>query len=420
MGDGSCQIMPQQLLFKYNLRLFLCPLSNMSTQTKPSILFLHSSSDYYGASKVLFQTVMACKSNGYNCTVVLSEPGIFSEKLIKNGVAVHFFKLAILRRRYYNPMGILNRAYYLFKTIGKLRSVIKENKVDLIYSNTTAVVAGALASKFFRIKHVWHIHEIITQPRFLFWVLSCVMEYASDKNITVSSATFHHWNSINPSLTKKHKLVCLFNGIDVKPYSNIHLQPVQKNIFSIGMIGRVHFWKGQTYFIEIVAELNKLIQASNPNNLQLEFLMAGDPYPGYEYLLTEIEEKKKEMGVQNHIKDLGYIGNNVHFFEKIDLLIVPSILPDPLPTVVLEAMASGLPVAGTKLGGMLDMVVPNETGILIPWDDAQRAAAQIWNLIQDKNELQLMAKQGRIRVNSHFSLERYENEIVQTIDNLIQ
>ncbi len=390
----------------------------MSTQTKPSILFLHSSSDYYGASKVLFQTVMACKSNCYECIVVLSEPGIFSDKLIENGVDVRFFKLAILRRKYYNPLGLINRAYFLVKAIGKLRAIVKKHQIDIIYSNTTAVLVGALVSKMSKVKHVWHIHEIIAGPRFLLWVLAWLMEYATNKNITVSSATFHHWNSINPSLTKKHKLICLFNGIDLLPYQSIQEKNKSSEQFTIGMIGRVHFWKGQTYFIEIVSELEKFLQKENENKIHLKYLMAGDPFPGYEYLLTEISEKKKILGVENKIKDLGYVRNNVHFFEQIDLLIVPSILPDPLPTVVLEAMASGLPVAGTKLGGMLDMVVPNETGILIPWDDAEKAAAQIWNLFHQKESLQLMAVQGRKRVKSLFSIERFEHEILQTLENL--
>jgi glycosyltransferase involved in cell wall biosynthesis len=390
----------------------------MSIKTKPSILFLHSSSDYYGASKVLFQTVMACKSNGYECIVVLSEPGIFSDKLIENGVDVRFFKLAILRRKYYNPLGLINRAYFLVKAIGKLRAIVKKHQIDIIYSNTTAVLVGALVSKMSKVKHVWHIHEIIAGPRFLLWVLAWLMEYATNKNITVSSATFHHWNSINPSLTKKHKLICLFNGIDLLPYQSIQEKNKSLEQFTIGMIGRVHFWKGQTYFIEIVSELEKFVQKENENKIHLKYLMAGDPFPGYEYLLTEISEKKKILGVENKIKDLGYVRNNVHFFEQIDLLIVPSILPDPLPTVVLEAMASGLPVAGTKLGGMLDMIVPNETGILIPWDDAEKAAAQIWNLFHQKESLQLMADQGRKRVKSLFSIERFEHEILQTLENL--
>lgn len=393
-------------------------LLKMSTQTKPSILFLHSSSDYYGASKVLLQTIIACKSSGYKCIVVLSEPGIFSEKLIENGIDVHFFKLAILRRKYYNLLGILNRAYYLVKAIGQLRSLIKTYHIDIVYSNTTAVLVGALASKICKVKHVWHIHEIIAGPRILLWVLSWLMEFATHKNITVSSATFHHWNSINPSLTKKHKLICLFNGIDLLPYQSIQEKNHAFNKFTIGMIGRVNSWKGQSYFIEIVSELEKLVQKEKNNQIEVSYLMAGDPYPGYEYLLEEIDKQKKMLGVDHKIIDLGYIKNNVQFFEQIDLLIVPSILPDPLPTVVLEAMASGLPVAGTKLGGMLDMVVPNETGILIPWDDAQKAAVQIWNLCHQKESLQLMSLQGRKRVQSLFSIERFEYEILQTLENI--
>ena len=390
----------------------------MPTQIKPSILFLHSSSDYYGASKVLFQTIIACRSSGYKCLVVLSEPGIFSEKLIENGIEVRIFKLAILRRKYYNLLGMLNRGYYLVKAIGQLRSLIKTHQIDIVYSNTTAVLVGALASKICKVKHVWHIHEIIAGPRVLLWVLSWLMEFATQKNITVSSATFHHWNSINPFLTKKHKLICLFNGIDLLPYQSIQEKNYRFNNFTIGMIGRVHFWKGQTYFIEIVSELEKLVQKEKEHPIDINYIMAGDPFPGYEYLLTEIDIKKKMLGVENKIKDLGYIRNNVQFFDQIDLLIVPSILPDPLPTVVLEAMASGLPVAGTKLGGMLDMVVPNETGILIPWDDAQKAAAQIWNLCQQKESLEQMSLQGRKRVQSLFSLERFEHEILQTLENI--
>ena len=240
-------------------------LLKMSTQTKPSILFLHSSSDYYGASKVLLQTIIACKSSGYKCIVVLSEPGIFSEKLIENGIDVHFFKLAILRRKYYNLLGILNRAYYLVKAIGQLRSLIKTYHIDIVYSNTTAVLVGALASKICKVKHVWHIHEIIAGPRILLWVLSWLMEFATHKNISVSSATFHHWNSINPSLTKKHKLICLFNGIDLLPYQSIQEKNHAFNKFIIGMIGRVNSWKGQSYFIEIVSELEKLIQKEKNN-----------------------------------------------------------------------------------------------------------------------------------------------------------
>ena len=146
--------------------------------------------------------------------------------------------------------------------------------------------------------------------------------------------------------------------------------------------------------------------------------MAGDAFPGDEYLINELEQKKKNLNMSLDINDIGYTANNVIFFEQIDLLITPSILPDPLPTVVLEAMAAGKPVAATKMGGALDMIIPNETGILIPWDNAQKAALQIVNLINQPELMISMGLNGRQRVQTHFSIERYHTEIVHYINSM--
>ncbi len=376
---------------------------------RKSILFLHGSSDLYGASKVLLQTIIACNNQGDQCVVVLSEPGPFSEKLEELGIKIYFLRLGILRRKYNSPWGMVNRFYYLVKAHFSLKNIVREQNIHIIYSNTTAVIIGAISSKLLKKAHIWHIHEIIATPRPLLWVLSILMEYCSNLNITVSAATFHHWNSINPSLTKKHKLITIFNGLNPTPYLNIQAKDTQPIV--IGMIGRVHFWKGQTYFVEIASEINKL-------NSSIIFIMAGDPFPGYEYLLTEIEQKIKETNMQDFITDLGYVANNKLFFEKIDLLITPSILPDPLPTVVLEAMAASKPVAASKMGGALDMIIPNETGILIPWDNAKEAAIEINKIISNPSLMKLMGENGRKRVLTHFSIERYHQEITQAIHSL--
>ena len=376
-----------------------------------SILFLHGSSDLYGASKVLFQTIVACVNKGDNCVVILSEPGPFSEKLEILGVTIYFLKLGILRRKYNNPFGIINRLYYLWKSYFTLKSIIKQHNIHLIYSNTTAVIIGAITSRWLKKSHIWHIHEIITTPRPLLWFLTYLMEHCSNLNITVSSATFHHWNSLNPILAKQHKLITIFNGLDSTPYLSI---PEKTNAkFVIGMIGRVHFWKGQTYFLEIAHEISQL-------NKQVQFVMAGDPFPGYEYLLDEIEQKKIQLDMSELVFDMGYVANNKEFFEKIDLLITPSILPDPLPTVVLEAMAAGKTVAATKMGGALDMIIANETGILIPWDNAKEAAAQINQLLTQPAKMKMMGEKGRKRVIDHFSIERYHKEIYHAINSLNQ
>ena len=82
-------------------------------------------------------------------------------------------------------------------------------------------------------------------------------------------------------------------------------------------------------------------------------------------------------------------------------------------------MAASKPVAATKMGGALDMIIPNETGILIPWDNAKEAAAQINELLMHPATMQMMGEKGRARVVSHFSIERYNKEIYQAIASLL-
>jgi glycosyltransferase involved in cell wall biosynthesis len=98
------------------------------------------------------------------------------------------------------------------------------------------------------------------------------------------------------------------------------------------------------------------------------------------------------------------------FYSSIDLLILPSQLPDPLPTVVLEAMQYGIPVVATAQGGALEMIAENETGIFIPMDDVTMAVAQIQDLIQKEKHL-LMGIAAKQRVQNLFSKLVYEEKI---------
>ena len=98
------------------------------------------------------------------------------------------------------------------------------------------------------------------------------------------------------------------------------------------------------------------------------------------------------------------------FYTSIDLLVLPSQLPDPLPTVVLEAMQYGIPVVATAKGGALEMIKANETGIFIPMNDVTISANNINVFIQNENHLAMKEKCIQ-RVNQYFSIEAFENSI---------
>jgi glycosyltransferase involved in cell wall biosynthesis len=98
------------------------------------------------------------------------------------------------------------------------------------------------------------------------------------------------------------------------------------------------------------------------------------------------------------------------FYRSIDLLILPSQQPDPLPTVILEAMQYGIPIVATAQGGALEMVQENETGIFIPLDNAVVAAEKI-NAILPASIRQPMGAAGKERVATYFSQAAFEKNM---------
>jgi len=105
------------------------------------------------------------------------------------------------------------------------------------------------------------------------------------------------------------------------------------------------------------------------------------------------------------------------FYSSIDLLILPSQLPDPLPTVVLEAMQYGIPVAATAQGGALEMIAENETGIFIPINNVEAAADKIQDLLITEKYL-VMGEAAKQREKHLFSKLVYEQKISSLINSL--
>jgi glycosyltransferase involved in cell wall biosynthesis len=379
------------------------------------ILFLHSSSDTYGASKIFLQTVALMQQRGHACVVVLSNKGSLQLALEQIGVDVHIVNLGIIRRQYFNLRGIINRFQKWRIAIRILNSVVLSHEIDLIYSNTAAVLIGGYIAKRNGIRHIWHIHEIIEQPAFLHRFLAGRFKATADQLIVVSKAVEKHWQHALPA----DKIVQIYNGLApiktaTAPDYTTTLN-IPANALVIGMAARIHYWKGQSYFVEIAREL-LVAQKTRNENAPLYFLIAGDPFPGYEYLLEQLQTQLLDPIFEGRVFYIGLVKEMDVFYRSIDVLILPSQLPDPLPTVILEAMQYGIPVAATAQGGALEMVQENATGILIPLDNAVLAAEKI-NAILPSTIRQQMGAAGKERVATYFSQAAFEKNMIAVFEN---
>ena len=306
------------------------------------ILLLHSSSDLYGASKIFLQTVQILQKQGHTCEVVLSNEGPLVDALKNTGAHVHVFNLGIIRRKYFNALGILNRIAKLANANKQLRKIIKSQKIELVYSNTTAVLMGAWVAKKYKLPHYWHVHEIIETPRFLHSTISWLMQTKTNKIICVSRAVEDHWIQGNSNLALKTKHI--YNGIEpIEKSTQANFRDtyhIPSNAVVIGMAGRVHYWKGQDYFLDIAKQLLVLESVRNSSNASsynippFYFIITGDAFPGYEYLVNEMQDFIEKNKLSHRLFYTGFEAQMDKFYSAIDVLVLPSLQPDPLPTVV--------------------------------------------------------------------------------------
>lgn len=376
-----------------------------------NILMLHSSSGLYGSGKILSQIAENLRKNGHNVTVVLSEDGPLGETLRAHGIEVVKIRLGIIRRKYFNFSGILNRIKISLKAYIELKRLAKIKNTDLIYSNTTAVVVGAFVANSLKLRHVWHVHEIIIKPIVIYRFIGWLLKSYGGEIIAVSEAVKSHWS---PFL-QPNNIKLVYNGIDISPfeYNNSQLKTelgLSEETIVIGMIGRIHFWKGQKYFLQIASELLK-------KKFNIHFVMVGDAFPGYEYLYEELKNTKNDLQIGHAISDIGYREDIPNILSGIDILVLPSTLPDPFPTVILEAMAASKPVIATHQGGAPEMIENGISGLLIPLHDAKKSAELISPILSNKTLMLKMGKMGNKRLKEKFSLSAFNLAVNQIIDS---
>lgn len=376
------------------------------------ILFLHSSSDLYGASKIFLQTVTLLQKHGHHCVVVLSNKGRLQQALELTGADVHIVNLGILRRQYFNLSGLYNRFTKWLTAAKILNSIIQSHQIELVYSNTASVLIGAWVAKKNKLKHFWHLHEIIESPKILHKLIGWQIRKGTDQLIVVSEAVANCWK---PVLSSKTTMIKIYNGIE--PLAQHPSLSYRKNFLIpddaivLGIAGRVHLVKGQPYFLAIAKAIQQLVP-----HQKFYFLIAGAPYPGQEYLLDEMFALIQQYHLSDTVHYLGQVDEMSNFYHAIDILVVASVLPDSLPTVILEAMQYGLPVVATAQGGALEMIKDNTTGILIPLDNATVAAEKIKTILPASIRYQMGAA-AKQRVETYFSQAAFEKNMLAVFEN---
>jgi len=117
-----------------------------------------------------------------------------------------------------------------------------------------------------------------------------------------------------------------------------------------------------------------------------------------------LERQVGDLGLTGRVKFLPVSQDIRHLYHQAGVFVLSSV-NEALPNVILEAMAAGLPVVATRVGGLPEAVVPGETGLLVAPRDVAGLAAALGSLLDDPEIRRNLGRRGRERVLDQFSFE---------------
>ena len=284
----------------------------------------------------------------------------------------------------------------------------------MIHVNTIAVLEGIYISRKIKVPLIWHVHEILENPKVVYKATSFLMGRFATKIVTVSNAVKNHL--LKSGYIKEEKIKVIYNGVNTDKFnSSINTKTLRQELsipedaFIIGMIGRVNAIKGQDEFIKIVSTLIGKYK-------NIYGIIVGDAFPGQEWRVTELKQLIKDSNCSDNFRYLGYRTDSNVLHNLFDVYVLPSVSADSLPTVVLEAMACEKVVVGYKNGGICEMVSDRESGYLEEIGANEKLSDDIEKIYLNDELYKSMAKCSAKRLNNMFSLHMFHKKI----DNLYQ
>jgi len=376
--------------------------------SKKNILLLHSSNDLYGASKIFLQLIDLFISKDFHVHVVLPEKGKLDNFLNKKDITLSYHKLGVLRKKYLNLLGLINRLVTNIKAIKFLSNYIKNHSINLVYTNTSTILCGGIAAKKNSIPSLFHIHEVPT-GNCLYEIFSGkIINRISHKVLAVSNSVKNHWlKNID-----EYKIERIYNGIEYKKMDSVIKLEKDHDDFVITSVARLIPYKGHKYLIEIANELIK-------KSTKFKFLILGDTLSSYASYEKSVKQKVKDLGLENQIKFLGFRKDVLSILKQSDLFIHPAISPDPLPTVLFESLHNNLPTVATNLGGAIEILDNGNNGLLIPYNNPKKAANLINEYCSNTKLQKKHLENSKKNFKMNFSSESFNKNILKEVNNLL-
>ena len=342
-----------------------------------------------GGGKSLLGLLSQLPASGWDRHVVVPGEGQFTDALVEMNIPHTIYPFLPLewRRPLVGAKGTLTW-YRLFRRVNP--KLIHANGFDLSRS-------FALAAAMAGIPYITHVRFPV-EPVGARWTLRGLPKPAA---FIFNSHAMKEvlWSNLS-ALAPHSRPYVVHNAVDLDSF--IPTPWPEGNVLRIGMVANFAPFKRHEDFLNMAAEMTKTRQ-------DLEFWIVGEDTQGTGRRGV-LEQLTRDLGIETYVRFLGHRSDIPDIMRKLHLLVVPSQF-EPFGRVVIEAMACGRPVIGSRDGGIPEIIEEGKTGHLIEVGDCRGFAHAALGLLADRDKWENMSRHASAAARDRFSITAHVAQI---------
>ena len=359
--------------------------------SKPHIMMIVLSLDMGGLERMVIQLIQGLLKRDVRITLVcLEQEGDLVDQLAKDNLQIIAFNKSPGLR---------------FELANKIAGLVKSLNVDVIHSHNSgphfyAALAVPLLLNKKKLIHTKHGRDDPDNVKKV--LLNKISSFFTHTVVAVSSDASDVCRDIEGISPKK--LAVIENGIDLSPYFDIDREAQTQRINSgeirLIHVGRLSLEKNQQLLLRVFASMLQTYP-------QASLTICGDG--NQKAALVELAES---LNISDKIDFVGAVNDVPQRLSSHDAFVLSSIT-EGLPLAIIEAMAGGLPVVSTDVGGMREVIINGENGYLVPSQDEQALLQALLSLCADPLHLQTMGDTAKDIIHANYSLNKMVDQYLR-------
>ncbi len=281
--------------------------------------------------------------------------------------------------------------FTMVKTIPKLVEIIEKEKIDIVHarSRVPAWIAYFACRKTNRV-FITTCHGYYKKHPFSF-----VMGWGR-RVIVLSNVIARHM--IDDFGTPHERLRLIPRSVDLEKFKYTSPDKKRKEEFNVGIIGRLTPIKGHLHFVKAMAYVARAVP-------RLKIWIIGDAPASKEAYKEQVQVLVKRLGLWHCTQFLGNQRDIPSILANLDLLVLATTTHEAFGRVIIEAQACGVPVVATRVGGVIDIIEDQKTGILVPPSDPASIAEAAIKIFKDVELSRTLAQNAYKKVKEKYNIE---------------